>query len=259
MTVMEMFDISGRVAIVTGGAGQLGVAFSETLHAAGARVIVADLNLDGAEKLCGDLDSSGKTAIPVKVDVSRRRDVEAMVDQTMSAFGRLDIIVNNAGIACFTAFEARTDEEFDHVLDVNLKGLFLCAQQAAKVMAPNGGGVMINIGSIYGLVGADQRIYGQSGRNSSEVYAASKGGTVAMTRHLSVYLAPQNIRVNCLCPGGIFNHQDPFFVEKYSERTPLGRMATVEDLRGAIVFLASDASRYVTGQSLVVDGGWTAW
>jgi NAD(P)-dependent dehydrogenase (short-subunit alcohol dehydrogenase family) len=126
-------------------------------------------------------------------------------------------------------------------------------------MAHNGSGVMVNVGSIYGVVGANQSIYGESGRNSSEVYAASKGGVISMTRYLSVYLASKNIRVNCLSPGGVFNNQDPFFVEKYSERTPMGRMATVEDLKGAILFLASDASRYVTGHNLVVDGGWTAW
>lgn len=259
MPVIDLFDLNDRVAIVTGGAGQLGAAFCDVLHSAGARVVVADLDREGAEKVCEGLDGDLKTVLPVEADITRRSDVEMLVESALKSFDRLDILVNNAGIGCFSPFEARTDIEFDHVLEVNLKGLFLCAQRSAEAMTGSGGGVMINIGSIYGLVGADQRIYGESGRNSSEVYAASKGGVIAMTRYLSVYLAPRNIRVNCLSPGGIFNHQDPFLVEKYSERTPMGRMATVEDLKGAMLFLASDASRYVTGQNLVVDGGWTAW
>ena len=259
MSVIDLFDIEGRVALVTGGAGQLGSAFSEALHSAGARVVVADIDRAGAEKVCESLGGEAGSVLPVEADISRRDDVRRMVESAVETFGRLDILVNNAGIACFSPFEERTDEEFDRVIEVNLKGLFLCAQRSAEVMAGQGGGVMINVGSIYGLVGADQRIYGRSGRNSSEVYAASKGGVVAMTRYLSVYLAPKNIRVNCLSPGGVFNHQDPFFVERYSERTPMGRMATAEDLKGAILFLASDASRYMTGQNLVVDGGWTAW
>ncbi len=259
MPVIDLFDLNDRVAIVTGGAGQLGAAFCDVLHSAGARVVVADLDREGAEKVCEGLDGDLETVLPVEADITRRSDVEMLVESALKSFDRLDILVNNAGIGCFSPFEARTDIEFDHVLEVNLKGLFLCAQRSAEAMTGSGGGVMINIGSIYGLVGADQRIYGESGRNSSEVYAASKGGVIAMTRYLSVYLAPRNIRVNCLSPGGIFNHQDPFLVEKYSERTPMGRMATVEDLKGAMLFLASDASRYVTGQNLVVDGGWTAW
>jgi NAD(P)-dependent dehydrogenase (short-subunit alcohol dehydrogenase family) len=258
-SAMDLFDLEGRVAIVTGGSGQLATGFAEALHSAGARLILADLETAGAEKTCERLDAGGTTAVALKADVSVRGEVRAMVDRTLQLFGRVDILVNNAGIACFSPFEMRTDEEFDRVLDVNLKGIFLCAQQSAAAMAASGGGVMINIGSIYGVVAADPRIYGRSGRNSSEVYAASKGGVVAITRYLSVYLAPKNIRVNCLSPGGVFNDQDPFLVEKYSEHTPMGRMATADDLKGAMLFLASDASRYVTGHNLVVDGGWTAW
>ncbi len=259
MSVADLFDLDGKTALVTGGAGQLGTAFSEALHSAGACVAVADLDSDGAGTVCAAIDGSGETAIPIEVDVADECDVEEMTKRVIARFGSLDILVNNAGIACFTPFEERTVDEFDRVIEVNLKGLFLCAQKSARVMGDSGGGVMVNVGSIYGVVSADQRIYGDSGRNSSEVYAATKGGVVSITRYLSAYLAPRNIRVNCLSPGGVFNHQDPFMVEKYSDRTPMGRMATVEDLKGAIVFLASDASRYVTGHNLVVDGGWTAW
>lgn len=251
MKTKNPFSLKGKVAVVTGGHGQLGSAFADGLEAAGARVFVADL--PGAKPF---RRGSKRKAVPI--DVTDERSVAAAVADIKRKAGRIDIWVNNAGIGVFTPFETRTMEEFDRVLGINVKGVFLCTRAAAAAMAPRGGAI-INVASVYGVVSPDPRIYGDSGRNSSEVYGASKSGVIAMTRYFAVHLAKKNIRVNAITPGGIFNKQAPFFVKGYEARTPLGRMARERDMSGAAVYLASDASSYVTGHNLVVDGGWTAW
>ncbi|MDP9260662.1 MAG: SDR family oxidoreductase, partial [Actinomycetota bacterium] len=172
-------------------------------------------------------------------------------------YGGLDILVNNAGIGVYTALEERTAAELAAVAAVNLTGTALCSRAAAPLMRE--GGAIVNIASIYGIVSPDPRIYGTSGRNSSEIYGATKAGVIQMTRWFAVHLAPQRIRVNCISPGGVFAHQTADFVASYEQRTPLGRMTTVSDLEGALIYLTSDASAYVTGHNLVVDGGWSAW
>ncbi len=252
----RLFDLTGRVAVVTGAAGQLGQAFCRALAGAGARVVAADVEVEKARELARSLGPAGTEA---ELDVTSRASVERFFAHLKATEGRIDILVNNAGIAVFTPFERRTDEEFMNVVNVNMLGVFHCAQAAGRLMADQGSGAIINLGSIYGVVAADQRIYADSGRNSSEVYAFTKGGVIAFTRYLAAYLAPRGVRVNCLSPGGVFNNQAPVFVENYSRRTPAGRMAEVTDLTGALIFLASDAARYVTGQNLIVDGGFTSW
>jgi len=258
MNVKEMFDLSNRNAIVTGAAGQLGYQLSAALLEAGANVVLADKAEVPKEKL-KNLENIGPKTMAVKVDVTDKDSIENMVKKVVSKFGKIDILVNNAGTAVFTPFEERRLDEFEKVLDVNLKGVFLCSQIVSKRMMKQKKGNIINVGSIYGLVSPNHRIYDKSGRNSSEVYGASKAGVIQITKYLATYLSKYNIRVNCISPGGIFNYQDPAFVKKYSDKTPLGRMGNETDIKGAVVFLASDASAYITGHNLVVDGGWTVW
>lgn len=250
------FSLLGRVAVVTGAAGQLGSAMARALASAGARVALLDRDLDGARALATEPGLEDCAAFGA--DLTAAADVERAAHEVEDHFGRVDVLVNNAGIGVFTPFEGRTEDEFDAVLDINVKGPWRCIQAFRPALEKSGGNV-INIGSVYGVVSPDPRVYGDSGRNSSEVYGASKAGLIQMTRYFAVHLARAKVRVNSITPGGVFANQDPAFVAAYEARTPMGRMGRPEDLAGAVVFLASDAASYVTGHNLVVDGGFTAW
>jgi 2-deoxy-D-gluconate 3-dehydrogenase len=269
-----LFDLTGRVAVVTGGAGLLGAEFCRTLAEAGARLVIADLNRRAAEETAQNLQRSGQAAIAVVVDVTDPEAVQRMVKETLDAFGRLDILVNSAaldpkfdpqhvgGTSSSGAFEDFPLQAWNQALAVNLTGAFLCCQAAAEPMLKQGGGVMINLSSIYGLVGPDQRLYQQPGQPPKfkpVYYSVTKAGILGLTRYLAVYYAGKNIRVNALTPGGVYNGHDEDFVRSYSARAVLGRMAEKDEMNGALLFLASDASAYMTGANLVVDGGWTAW
>jgi NAD(P)-dependent dehydrogenase (short-subunit alcohol dehydrogenase family) len=256
----QQFRLDGQVALITGAVGQLGRQFSRVLGSAGAIVVVSDLELERCQEYCNLLRSEGIQALPLALDVTQQKDVQMGFEWVVRQVGRLDVLVNNAGIAVFSPFEERTFDEFMQVLTVNVAGTFLCTQAAVRIMKNQpAGGRIINIGSIYGLVSDDPRIYTDCSRNPSEVYSASKAAVIQMTRYWAVHLAKYNIRVNAISPGGVFNQQGADFVKNYSYRTPLGRMAREDELNAALLFLASDASSYVTGHNLVVDGGWTAW
>jgi 2-deoxy-D-gluconate 3-dehydrogenase len=276
----DLFDLSGRVAVVTGGAGLLGNEFCQTLLESGASTVVADINDDAAKKLASSLNErfqskeSSSRAIPVQVDISSKNSVEELFHLVSEEFGKVDILVNAAAIDpkfdpdslavsdSSVGFEDFPFELWKQALDVNLTGVFLCCQAAGKLMASQGGGVMINISSIYGLVGPDQRIYQSEGnpdRYKPAYYSTTKAGILGLTRYLATYYAGKNIRVNALTPGGIFHEHDQDFVQAYSSRTVLGRMAEKNEMNGALLFLASDASAYMTGSNMVVDGGWSAW
>ena len=290
----ELFDLTGRVAVVTGGAGLLGAGFCRTLAEAGAHVIIADCNEAAAVALAASLSQRGFQARGVATDITSPRSVKQMVDTTLKTFGHLDILVNSAALdpkfdpkhlpdygerytpeklqdvqaaAPVTgAFEDYPLEVWKQALDVNLTGAFLCCQAAGRTMLAQGGGVIVNIASIYGLVGPDQRIYEYTARDilagrlyKPVYYSVTKAGVLGLTRYLATYYAGKNIRVNALTPGGVYNEHDPAFVQAYSARTVLGRMATKDEMNGALLYLVSDASAYMTGANLVVDGGWTAW
>ena len=256
----QRFRLDGQVALITGAVGQLGRQFSTVLGQAGASVVISDLKGYDCQDFSDTIEARGINSMPLEMDISKPESVRQGFEVIAARLGRLDVLVNNAGIAVFSPFEERTFDEFMRVLTVNVAGTFLCTQAAVRIMKNQpAGGRIINIGSIYGLVSGDPRIYTDCARNTSEVYAASKAAVIQMTRYWAVYLAKYNIRVNAISPGGVFNQQGADFVKNYSDRTPIGRMAREDELNAALLFLASDASSYVTGHNLVVDGGWTAW
>jgi NAD(P)-dependent dehydrogenase (short-subunit alcohol dehydrogenase family) len=266
------FDLTGRVAIVTGGAGLLGREFCRTLSEAGAAVAVADLDHEAAADVANGCSRGGQRALAVEVDVAKPASVSAAIEAVIDTYGAVDILVNSAALDpkfdtqhasnAANAFEDFPLEAWNQALAVNLTGVFLCSQAAAKSMLKNGRGVMINLCSTYGLVGPDQRIYQRPGKPAQYKpvdYSVTKAGVLGLTRYLATYYAGQNIRVNALTPGGVFNQHDDDFVRNYSTRTVLGRMAKKDEMNGALLFLASDASAYMTGSNLILDGGWTAW
>lgn len=271
-TYRKLFDLSGKTAVVTGGCGILGRRFAAALADHGARIAVVDLEAAAAEEAAAALAGDyGIESVGVACDVSDPDSVEAMVAAVGARLGPLDILVNNAAsksddlTGFFAPLEETSLDTWRQVMAVNLEGLFLVARAAAKAMIAEGrGGSIVQLASIYAVVAPDKRIYEGSRYldreiNTPPVYSASKAGVIGLTRHLAAHWAPQGIRVNALTPGGVESGQNETFSQRYSARVPLGRMARAEEMTGALVFLASDASSYVTGQNIVVDGGLTAW
>ena len=268
------FSLAGRVAVITGAAGLLGRQHAAALAEAGAAVVLVDLDRNGLEAAVaglGDTASGGALAVPADVtDPGQLEDLRRLV---LQRFDRLDVLVNNAAINDKVEvarpdpergrFETYSLAEWRRVLDVNVTGVFLPSQVLGEEMARRGGGSIVNIASTYALVGPDPSLYvrpdGSRPFVKSPAYPASKGAVLALTRFLAAYWGRRAVRVNALVPGGVENGQEQYFVDQYGARTPLGRMAAPDDYRGAIVFLSSDASRYMTGSMLVVDGGFTAW
>ena len=192
------------------------------------------------------------------MDVTQPKSVENAFAQ-IREYGPLDVLVNNAGIGVFTPFWERDYDEFMQVMSVNAGGTFLCTREALRLMKSHGQGAIINIGSIYGVVSSDPRIYADCARMNSEVYSASKAAVIHMTKYFAVHAAPLGVRVNCVSPGGVFNNQGEGFVQNYAQRTPFNRMAKDQEICGAVIFLASGDADYISGQNIVVDGGFTAW
>lgn len=268
----SLFDLSGRVAIVTGGLGILGQHFCRALAQYGAHVVVADLDGDEAKRYADELSQeTGVTCLGQGCDVSSEDAVETMVTSTLEHFGAIDVLHNNAASksndleAFFAPVEEYSLDEWRKIMAVNLDGVFLVSRCVGRRMIEQGrGGSIIHTGSIYGQLGSDPRIYAGSeymgiGINTPPVYAASKAGVAGLARHLATTWAEHGIRVNTLVPGGVQSGQNGQFVSQYSQRVPLKRMGRPEDLVGALLYLASDASRYVTGQCLYIDGGLSAW
>lgn len=273
--IQDKFDLTGRVAVVTGGAGLLGKEFCRTLAEAGAVVVVVELNAEKCTATAAELRAGDYKAIGVATDITNPDSVRAMVDTVMKNFERLDVLVNSAALdPKFDAdavsegiapgnFEAYPLDQWNAALNVNLTGTFLVTQACVKPMLEQGKGSIINICSTYGLNGPDQRIYrkedGSQPAYKPVYYTVTKAGIVGFTKYLAAYYAETQIRVNMLTPGGVYNNHDETFVKNYSAKTILGRMAHKDEMNGALLFLASDASSYMTGNNVVVDGGWTAW
>jgi NAD(P)-dependent dehydrogenase (short-subunit alcohol dehydrogenase family) len=269
----ERFSLRDRVAVVSGAVGLLGREHCLALGEAGASVVVTDMDPAACDVFARELEQRDIRAFGVAADITDRPSLERLRDATLARFGSIDVLVNNAAIddkvdtradVDASRFENTSLERWRRVLDVNVTGTFLSCQVIGGEMARRGRGAIVNIASTYGVVAPDQSLYrGADGAQrffKSAAYPTSKGAVLALSRFLAAYWAHCGVRVNSLSPGGVeVPGQDPQFVENYRRRTPLGRMARKDDYRGALVYLASDASSYLTGGNLVVDGGWTVW
>ena len=254
----DLFSLDGRVGVVTGGGGRLGSRFAEGLVAAGAQVVLAGRQ---QERLDAVVEKLGKDrAAGVSTDVADAASVAALFEEAEQRFGGVDVVVNSAAIATDEPLGEVTAAGLERVLAVNVVGAVFCTQSAAPIMRRRGGGKIVNIGSIYGTVAPDSRLYeGTDMVRASPSYVASKSALVNLTRDLAARLAPSNIQVNMLSPGGVDAGQPAPFRERYVARTPAGRMTTPDDSTGTLVYLSSSASDYVTGQNIHVDGGFTVW
>jgi NAD(P)-dependent dehydrogenase (short-subunit alcohol dehydrogenase family) len=273
MTI-DLFSLDGRVAVVTGALGLIGRHHCYALAEAGAHVAVADLNDQRCREFAAELSRyGGRRMLGRAVDITDRASLQAFLEALLKEFGRVDALINNAAIndmfenpaaaAELSRFEHYPIDLWQRSLDVNVTGTFLASQVIGTEMAKRGRGSIINVASTYGMVAPDQSLYrrpdGTQSFYKSPAYPTTKGAVLAFTRFLAAYWGKAGVRVNSLSPGGVENEQDEYFVKNYASRTPLGRMAQPSDYKGALVFLASDASSYMTGANLVVDGGWTAW
>jgi NAD(P)-dependent dehydrogenase (short-subunit alcohol dehydrogenase family) len=258
-----LFSLDGRTAVVTGGLGQLGRQFTTTLMDHGARVAVLDTRAG---------PPSTDRCLFLEADVTDRGSLERAASRIESAFGPVHVLINNAALdsppnapaSVNGPFEGFPVDVWRQTLDVNVTGVFLCCQVFGGRMAAGSGGSIVNVASIYGLVSPDQRVYEHRRRSGDPffkpaAYATSKAALLNLTRYLATYWASRAVRVNTVSFAGVFNDQDPEFLLEYTKRVPLGRMARPDEYNGAILFLASDASSYMTGSNLVLDGGYTAW
>lgn len=234
--------------ILTGANGQLGKSYIKLLLENDYKVVAVDVNTDQLAEFGTDLEVT-------KLDITDPIAVNQLFEEHSDLYG----LINNAGIGVFTPFEDRTAEEFMDVVKVNLLGTFLMCQGAIKRMKLRSEGKIVNIGSIYGVVSSDPRIYGNSRRNNSEVYSISKAGIIQLTKYLATHFGHVNIQTNSISPGGVYNRQSDDFVRNYESKTPMNRMANPEDLHSTLLFLLSASSNYVNGQNIVVDGGFTSW
>lgn len=274
--MLDIFKLTNYVSVVTGACGMLGQKHLEILAEAGSNVVVADMT-DNVNEVADRISKEyGVQTFPVVVDIANPDQVSAMVEKTVERFGKLDILINNAGFTVkgaankrkdyFAKFEDYSLDIWEEALRTNVTGTMLCCQAAGRVMLKQERGVILNIASIAASSAPDQRIYegvtppyGLDSFNNPPSYMTSKAAVVGLTKYLAAYWAGKNIRINSLSPGGVFDNHDPKFVQNYSRRVPLGRMAHKDEYKGAVLFLVSDASTYMTGADLIMDGGLSVW
>lgn len=256
----NLFDMGGKVAVVTGGAGLIGQSIVKGLAYHGATVYIAEIDLDRAESFKKSLESDGCDIYVISLDITDEASVNESINKIIFQEDRIDVWINDAyprtkdwGLK----LENVPASSWAANVDGHLNGYCMTCRNIAEVMKKQNRGSIINMASIYGVVGPDFSVYEGTEMTMPAAYAAIKGGIINFTRYLASYYGSFGVRVNCISPGGVFDGQDAAFVEKYCKRTPLGRMAVPEDMVGVVIFLASDSSSYMTGQNLVVDGGWT--
>ncbi len=257
-TVLDQLKLDGKVAVVTGGAGLFGSQIVEALAESGARTFMASRDLAKLEARAEKFRSAGLDVAALQFDQGDEQSIDQLLERVLQLAGTVDILVNNAVLRTMKNWEDSADT-FERSLHVNGTGVFMAMTRAfGRHMASRGRGSIINISSIQGMVGPDFTLYEGLGWDIPPDYFFHKGGMIQLTRYAAAKLGPSGVRVNCISPGGFFNNQNPTFVERYNAKTFLGRMANDSDLKGSVVFLASDASAYVTGVNLPVDGGYTA-
>ena len=260
---LEMFNMKGKTVLVTGGAGHLGERISEAFAEAGANVVVASRNLENCSTIAERIRGVGSgDSLALELDITKTESIKGVFEKIKARFDRIDVLVNNAYCMKGGSLEGLSDEDWSYGLDGTLGGVFRCTREVIPFMKEQGGGVIINIGSMYGIVSPDWRIYKKEGFSGPPSYGVSKAGVIHFTKYCACHLARYGIRVNAVSPGPFLSeavqNQD-WFMEEVAAKNPMGRIGKPEELKGAVIFLASEASTYVTGHNLVVDGGWTAW
>ncbi len=259
----EKFNLDDKVIIITGGMGLIGRAFSEACAQYGAKIVIADIKGAGSEDYAVNLRKRfNRDILGISIDAGIREDVELLKKITLEKFGRIDGLVNchqYKPAKFFTRFEEYTDDDWDAVVETNLKGTFLTCQIIGSTMAQNGSGSIVNMPSTYSVVAPNQNLYEGTSIGCPAAYSATKGGVMALSQYLSTYWADKGVRVNQITPHGVWNNHEEQFEKNFSNFSPLKRMSYNHEVAGALIFLLSDASSYVTGHNLIVDGGWTAW
>jgi NAD(P)-dependent dehydrogenase (short-subunit alcohol dehydrogenase family) len=276
MGLNKYFDLTGKVVVITGGAGLMGEKHAEVVAEYGGIPVLIDIDENLAYKKAIEIRNTYSVdSIGIKCDITKKADIESVRDKLLSEFGRIDILINNAAVdpkitnapggIPWSRFENFPETSWEQELAVGLKGAFLCSQVFVTDMAKRGKGVILNISSDLGIIAPDQRIYGVEGLTDDMqpvkpvTYSVIKHGLIGLTKYLATYWADKGIRVNALCPGGVYDEQPDEFVKKLTNLIPLGRMAQRDEYKAAVLFLVSDASSYMTGASLVIDGGRTTW
>jgi NAD(P)-dependent dehydrogenase (short-subunit alcohol dehydrogenase family) len=268
-SILNIFNLKGKVVVLTGSAGRIGSRFAEVLSSAGAKLVLVDIDDKSNTKLASKLQKQyGKNITSFTTDFTDEGEIQKLVTKVIKSNKKIDVLINNAHYLPRdhplrdAPFEKYPLELWNEAITKNLQGVFLCCREFGKYMVKQKSGNIINISSIYGITGPDQRIYGKSRLNSPAFYSTTKGGIVSLTKYLASYWNGKNIRVNTLTLGGVFDkklHTDKNFVKNYSKKTMIGRMGNTNDYDGAILFLTSDTSSYMTGANLIIDGGWTSW
>lgn len=261
MDSRNMFDLKGKVVVVAGGAGLIGKELVRGFAGLGAAVILADADGIRAKAVARECKNACLKAVPRRLNIAEEKSINEFIKSIHDEYRRIDVWVNAAYPRTkdwSARFEKVTSKSWSRNVDAHLNGYFLCCQKAAEYMRAQGSGSIINLSSIYGLVGPDFSVYKGTSMTMPAAYSAIKGGIIGFTRYLASYYGRYDVRVNCVSPGGVYNGQPGSFVKRYEAKTPLKRMANPDDIVGGVIYLASDAARYVTGHNLVIDGGWSA-